>query len=167
MRAQSGFVMIFLLILILIFVVLFLVTIGSTMKNTEYTQLYSTNLLLSILRSDTGYPDPECKLVSDAIYCTFMNSEHICSGSGLSCKEVAEENVRYYLDYDNGIAKKSYKHLIIAEPDWTAIDGSGQIIRFAVGDEDLLNPRGKKTAVNEIVGSGSYILNIRLLVTES
>lgn len=168
MRAQSGFVMVFLLILVIGFMVLFLVSISSVVKNTEYTQLYTTNFLLSILKSDTGFTDPNCKLVSDALYCSFTSSEYLCGSSGKTCGDVAKEAVDTYLDYDTGIAKKSFRHLLIAEPEspWYPVSG-GIPIKFEVGDTSIQDLRSKKTVQNEILGSGSRLLNVRLFVVDS
>ncbi|MBU0530708.1 MAG: hypothetical protein ABIH52_03340 [Candidatus Aenigmatarchaeota archaeon] len=170
MRGQSSFVMIFLLIMVVGFIILFLFSFVGTVKDTEYTQLYTTNLLLSMMRSDTGYTDPNCRLVSDALYCGFKSTYFKCGDSGKTCYEVAYETIESYLDNKTGIAKKSFRHYLFVEPqDWQPVYRPGEPITFEIGDEEIgaRTFRGKRTSENELIGSGFEILNVRLFVTES
>jgi len=168
MKGQSGFVMIFLLVILVMFIFVFMLSFVGTVRNTEYTQFYTTNLLISIMRADTGETDPSCRYVADAIYCSFISPSYICGTTGVTCGEIARNTIDNYLDYDTSIVKKSFKHYLIAEPEgsWNPVYSIGNPITFSAGDISVMDER-RKTAANEFVGSGLQILNLRLFVAES
>jgi hypothetical protein len=109
--------MILIVLLIVIFagVAVFLLTFASTIKQTEYTRLYATNLLLSVMRTDTDYMDSKCKQISDVVTCAFFESDWKCGGDGPTCLNLANNTIKDSIDRFQ-LIQKSYRYLFIVKP---------------------------------------------------
>lgn len=115
-KAQTTMIILFLFIIIFLGIIVFLFSIVKNISLQDYENLYVHNTLLTILRTDTGYTDADCKLVSDVIACSFMKPGWRCGGTGPTCYDLANKKISEYL----GKLKKNYKFLFLAEPQWTS-----------------------------------------------
>ena len=168
--------MILIVILILIFggLAVFLLTFAKTFSQTEYTNLYVHNLLLTVMRTDTGYTDSRCRLVSDTLGCAFFESDWKCGGSGPRCLDLANETVRQDVESFEMI-QKSYRYLFIAKPEYLA---GGEImnpvtnepLRIKIGDASLENEKAGKVVANEEVqkssARGPIVIRAQLIVSQ-
>lgn len=170
-KAQSTVVMMVFVILIFLGIILFLLSFANTADRTDYENLYLHNLLLSLMRADTGEDDVNCKLVSDSIACAFtMTSDYICGTQ--TCKEVADEKLtEYMLKFEN--IRKNYRYLFVVESgsDFITIDEeTGQPLKILIGDPALETARIDKLKANYKItrstAGGQYDIDVQLFVAE-
>jgi len=131
-KAQTTMVLLFLVVIIFGMLMLFLFSFAETLGQTEYVPKYINNLLISIVRTDTGYTGSNCKLISNALGCTFLQPTDYCEGSAERCADVARSRIEYYIDKFE-IVKESFRYLFKVEPSWWAKIGDETIV-FEVGD---------------------------------
>ncbi|NIO22563.1 MAG: hypothetical protein GTN38_00865 [Candidatus Aenigmarchaeota archaeon] len=163
-KAQASLVMIVLIIIIFIGVGLFLLISSLTTEGTEYYNLYTHDLLVSVMRVKTGYKNP-CETVSDTLYCAMTRVERQCKYSmdetiKKDCREVADEVtpevIRKVLT-----TKPSLDYYMIIQPEDPEHLG-GEIITY--GNPDVQN-RGKTWTANERVLRYQTNLQIQLILT--
>lgn len=169
--------MIMLVMLLFAGTAIFLLTFAKNISQTDYLNLYAHNLLLTLMRSDTGYTDPQCKLVSDALSCAFFSPEYRCGGGpaaaavglgGPDCMTLANRTATDYIERFSMI-KKSYRYLLTVEPQgFTVLGPDGEPFRIIIGDQNIAASRQTKYAANEqmrkAMSSGVYNLNARLVI---
>ena len=103
-KAQTTMVLLFLVVLIFGMLFIFMLSFAETVGQEEYTQNYLSSLLLSLVRTDTGYNDENCKLISDTIACSFISPTFDCEdnigglGDKEECRHAAEDRLTYYLE---------------------------------------------------------------------
>jgi hypothetical protein len=166
--------MILLIIVLAIFVgmIVFLLNLASTVKNEEFTSLYANNLLLSVMRTDTGYTDAKCKLVSDLVFCAYFTPEWVCGDSGNKCLDLANDTIRDYMALF-GNETKFVKYLFTVRPEFAALDPSGDVISLDFGDASL--KRSKESykiyshplVVSKTFGNNQYTLKMQLIVAKA
>jgi hypothetical protein len=148
-------------------VLIFLSFLGEK-ESKDYINLYAHNVLLSILRSDTGYLDEGCKLVSDTLACSFSLSPWKC-GDVIPCETLARQTVTKYLQEYEKI-RKNYRYLFIVEPDKRIISYGMKKMTIKIGDESLEDEKIEKIVVNEkiqkIEHGSQKLLNVRLILAK-
>lgn len=146
-KAQASMILIIFVIFIILGIGTFLLSFTRTISQSEYLNLYSHNLLLSILRTDTGYEDVNCKLVADVIACRFFTPSRTC-GEGPTCGKLANDTINRYMNSFELISQ-NFRYLIIVKkaPELgVAIPSEPPIY---IGDEDLETERITKFTANE------------------
>jgi hypothetical protein len=143
-KAQTNMILIVLLLIIFVATALFLLSLARTVSQEDYLDLYVNNLMLSLMKTDTGFSDSNCKLISDATACAFSPTTWPC-GEGLTCLDLANQSISEYMDAFEMISK-NYRYLFIVTSDTCSrVEEGCRAIRF--GDESLEDFRGtKKTA---------------------
>ena len=167
-KAQTTMVLLVMVVIIFGGLFLFLLSFASTLAPpAEYENLYTHNILLNMLRTDTGYLEDDCKTISDLFMCTFT-TDMVCGNSGRTCSDILSELVPYYLgrfeEYRPGRA-----YLFVAEsgsPNWRPLGTDGKPMRIAVGNESLEKARIEKISANQRIQKGSYILNVRVITSK-
>ncbi|MCX6814163.1 MAG: hypothetical protein NTY20_00715 [Candidatus Aenigmarchaeota archaeon] len=166
--------MLLIIIVIMIFVgmVVFLLGIASTVGGNEFTGLYVNNLLLSVMRTDTGYTDSKCKLVSDLVFCAYFTPEWQCAQGVPNCLELANNTITRYMTIF-GNQTKSMKYLFTVTPAFVARDVSGEPISLDMGDKALKKSKAESLkiyshplVISKTVGSNQYTLKIQLIVSK-
>lgn len=172
LKAQSSMLLIVIVIMIFVAMVVFLLGIASTISNNDFTALYVNNLLLSVMRTDTGYTDSKCKLVSDLVFCAYFTPEWQCGPGVPNCLELANRTIAGYMDMF-GNQTKSMKYLFTVSPAFIARDVSGEPITLDLGDRslktsktDTLKLYSQPLVVSKTVGSNQYTLKIQLIVSK-
>ncbi|MFH1978233.1 MAG: hypothetical protein ABIJ92_02825 [Candidatus Aenigmatarchaeota archaeon] len=160
MRGQSSVVILFIIILIFGMMFLFLLTFTKSPGDSEYTQLYTTNLLLSIVNTETGdTPYQTCGTIKKLLTCATTNSNYQCGG--MSCDVRVEGFIKSYLSNSSGVTNKALSHMIVAET-------SGN--EFKAGDLGIEILKVKKTVISErlsvALGGSFYTTDVRLIVVE-
>lgn len=171
-QSTSMMLLVF-VILIIVGVLVFLVSLTDTVSTQEgYVNLYTNNLLLATLRTDTGINDTDCQRVSDLLGCAYLTPEKVCRGETRQCVDLANETVAQYLA-EFELVRKNYRYLF-------TIKGVGFIpgspVRLRIGDGaldcDLRDPtceRIEKIVAREVihrpsaVGSG-YSMDVELTI---
>lgn len=162
-KAQTTMILLVLIIIIFAGMAVFLLSLAGTVSQDKYLDLYATNFLISILRTDTGYTDSNCKLVSDLLACAFFTSEYHCGGTGPTCRELANSTIYQYTQ-EFEMIKKSFDYLFTVKP-----KGFISQTRITFGNPDLEDYRGWKRIAHEEIQRGSqatqYTLEAELIIT--
>jgi hypothetical protein len=159
--------MIAIVFIILLFAgtVIMLMTLTSQVSQDDYKNFYVHNLLLTVMRSDTGYTDSQCKLVSDAIGCAFSNPDKPCGAGAPTCLEVAQNATQYYIELFSGV-KSSYRYLFTVESRGFVAEHNGEPFRISIGDSSIADLRQTKYTANEEIPintrNGNFNLNAKL-----
>ncbi len=122
--------------------------------DSDYVNMYVHNLLLSTLRTSTGYGHP-CISVSDTLSCAYLTPNRLCGTEKCSdiAVAVAEETI-------NKAIKPSYGYFIIIEPEnWDIVGGE----RIIIGNPEMEKKRPHYTANEKILAYGSN-LRIELII---
>ncbi|MBI4020314.1 MAG: hypothetical protein HY367_03195 [Candidatus Aenigmarchaeota archaeon] len=169
-KGQTTMVLIVLVIIIFAGLALFILSLTNTFSQDEYINLYAHNMLLSVLRADTGYTDANCKLVSDLISCAYFTPSYQCGGSGPQCLDLANSTINSHVrQFD--LIRKNFLFLFIVEP-----EGFRTGTQIKMGDTrldcDITEPgcpRKPRFVAEEKIQKASggypYILNVRLVIS--
>jgi hypothetical protein len=170
MKAQTSMILIVLMLLIFAAVGVFLLSYASTVSQEDYMDLYVNNLMISLMKTDTGYSDSNCKQLSDTVACAFVLPDWRCGTSGMSCLELANSSISEYMDAFELISK-NYRYLFTVEThDFIARTGSeqGEGLSLSFGDASLRNYAGKKRtsnlAIQKTLAGSQYNLKLRLFI---
>jgi hypothetical protein len=172
MKAQSSMLLIVIVIMIFVGLAVFLLGLASTVAGNEFTALYVNNLLLSVMRTDTGYTDSKCKLVSDLVFCAYFTPEWQCGPGVPNCLDLANNTITNYMAIF-GDATKSMKYLFTVTPAFVVRDPSGEPISLDIGDSslkkskiDTLKLYSHPLVISKSVGSNQYTLKIQLIISK-
>lgn len=156
-KGQMSMLVFVLGVVFFIMMGIFLFTSSINPPNTEYVNLYVHNLLLSTLRSGTGYPHP-CLSVSDTLSCAYLTPNRLCGNS--ACSEIAVDVTKKPLE---NIIKSNYGYYLIVEPDnWDMVGGS----RITVGQESVEDKHPHYVANEKVLAYGSN-LRIKLILAKN
>ncbi len=165
-KAQASIIMIVLVLIIFAGLALFLLSFAKTMSQEDYMSTYVNSLLLSIMRTDTGYLDSDCRLVSDAISCSFFSTGLVCRDSEITCDSLAYRKVEEYI---NRTIKKGFRYFFSVTPEgFVARSSSGEPIKFEIGDSKLKSEKTEKWSANQRImkatATGQYSLKVQLVI---
>jgi hypothetical protein len=167
-KGQTSMILIVLLLVIFAALAVFLMSMVRTVSQDEYMNLYVNNLMLSIMRADTGYSDSNCKLISDTVFCAFTSSSWPCGDSGMTCLDFANRSLGDYMDTFELISK-NYRYLFeITTYEYCFMDEEGcMMLRF--GDESLKDYTGGRIktanyAIQKSMEGNPLNLKVRLYV---
>jgi hypothetical protein len=166
MKSQISIILIVLIIIIFIGVTLFLLSFAETISQREYMNLYVHNLLLSVMRTDTGYIGSDCKLVSDLIACAFFKPTFICGN--YTCLELANQTIYDYMS-EFELIKKNYRYLFTVTAPGYVPELEGEQIKLEFGDPELKGRIEKITAnyyIEKVFGTTQYILKAQLIIAK-
>jgi hypothetical protein len=167
-RGQSSIIILLVVIMLFVGVVVFLLNLAGTVNREEFTNLYVNNLLLSVMRTDTGYTDSNCKLVSDLVFCAYFTPEWECGGK--SCLRLANETMQEYMAIF-GNETKSMRYLFTATPEFAAFS-SGEPISLDIGDTALKSSKDSvkrysyPIVITKTVGLNQHTLKVQLAVAK-
>lgn len=169
-KAQTSMILIIIVIVIFGGLVVFLLGFAKTISQTEYMNLYTHNLLLTIMRIDTGYTDANCKLVSDTISCTFFAPEWRCGGDGPSCLSLANETMSNHISQFE-LIQKSFRYLLKVTPEGFVVRlPTGEPFEIEIGDKGLDTERIEKFTASERIqkttATGQYNLRVQLIIAK-
>jgi len=164
--------------MILVFMMLLFVGIGAllfslaeTVSQEDYMDLYVNNLLLSVMRTDTGYDDMNCKKISDLIACSFVMPDWICGDSGIRCKDMVNDKLSDYIGAFETISQ-NYRYVMkVSSQGFVAIDPiEGTPIELIFGDEELpdlqVTKRTANYAIQKRLGGSNYNLKVSLSIAK-
>ena len=163
-KGQTGMILIVLVVIIFAGIAIFLFSLARTVSQEEYMNIYVHNLLLTTMRTDTGFTDPDCKLVSDTLACASLTPTHLCGGTGPNCFDLANQSVTEYMN-KFGTVRKNYRYLLIVGSGGLTTTETGAPI-LKIGDQDLETARVTKITANEVIQREGYILGVTLIVAK-
>jgi hypothetical protein len=165
-RGQTNMILIVILLIIFAALALFLLSLSRSVSQEDYMNMYVNNLLISIMKTDTGYSDSNCELISDATACALILSDWKCGDSGMTCLELTNKSLTEYISAFEMISK-NYRYLLTVEPiGYVRREENLRILSF--GDESLIDYRGKKRvanyAIQKSMAGSPYNLKARLYI---
>lgn len=166
-KAQTSLIMILMVIIIFVGSAVFLISFAGDISQTEYINLYAHNLLASVLKTDTGLTDPQCRTMADVLTCSFVSPSHICGAK--DCYTLADERLNDTMN-EFSLIKRSFRYLFVVEPQGFVALSQGQQRIVELGDASLLNAKTDTFVANQraqqILGGQAYILNFRLVIAK-
>jgi hypothetical protein len=163
MKAQTNMILIVILVLVFLGIAVMLLSLSQTVSQEDYLNLYTHNLLLSMMRSDTGYNSYDCKLVSDAVFCAFTLTDKPCGG-GVTCHELAEQSITHYTDEFSQDISQNYRYLLEVTPSFCSRGDEGcRSMEF--GDSGVLAAEDKwvaNSAIQKSMSGTTYNIKVRL-----
>lgn len=160
MISKSGQTSMMLIVLaVIIFMVLGIFMLISSLKqvSNEYYNLYAHNILLSVLRRNTGYGG-YCDTVSSTISCAYMTSYRNCGGQ--ECRSLSEQMVPELI---GAVIKPTFDYCLIVEPENMT---SGEQLSYGPDCRAVMAKRDRWTANEKILQYGAN-LNIKMVITEA
>ncbi|MBI4021128.1 MAG: hypothetical protein HY369_02710 [Candidatus Aenigmarchaeota archaeon] len=164
-NGQATLIMLVLIIVIFVGMVTFLLSLAESVSQSEYLNLYAHGLLASLLRTDTGSLDANCKTVGNLLSCSFLSPAYLCGGQ--TCGSLAEATVNDSLSQFADI-KEGFRYLLIVESEGFSAVGPAGVERLEMGDPSLLDAPERIAATQHlsgVFGGQAYVLNARLLVS--
>ncbi len=165
-RGQTNIIVAVIVIAVFITVIVALMSLLKTAPSSDYINIYVHNLLISTLRADTGYLEPSCKTVEDAIACVYTEPITYLCGDKMSCRQLADEKIGEYMTRNTFLGRK-YRYLFdVTMGGRPSLSDSP--LQF--GDQRLQQEKVEKTSadvtIQKITRSGKALaFNIRLLVS--
>lgn len=154
-KGQMSMLVFVLGVVFFIMLGIFLFTSGIKSSDTDYTNMYVHNLLLSAMRTSTGYPNP-CISVSDTLSCAYLTPDRICGS--MKCSEIVEEVTKKAIESS---LKQNYDYYLVVEPEnWDIVGGSV----ISMGNEEAAKKRPRFVANEKVLAFGS---NLRIKLTIS
>ena len=165
MKGQTTMILIVLVVIIFGGLVLFLLSFAEVLvPSVEYDNLYVHNLLLTTLKTDTGYLDDDCRTISDLFMCSFTINT-VCGDTGRTCREALDELLPYYLGRFEEV-RPGFRYVVIAEsgtPTWNPRNPDGTPMRMVLGNESLATEKVEKLSANQRIIKESYTLDVNIL----
>ena len=164
-KAQTNMIMLVILLLVFIGIVLILFSLSRTVSQEDYMNLYTHNLMLSLMRTDTGYSGSDCKLISDAVFCAFNRVNYTCGSRGVTCHEVANQSLARYMDAFGEISK-NYRYLLVVTPVFCSLGDEG-CRHLDFGDSEVADLERKwvaNSAIQKSMAGKPHNIKIRLYV---
>ena len=167
-KAQTNMILLVILLLVFIGLAVMLFSLTKTVNQEDYLNLYAHNLMLSVMKTDTGYTDSDCKLTSDTIFCAFTLTDKPCGDSGLTCYELANKSLAEYIDAFSNISK-NYRYLFEVTPVFCSRGEEGcRVMEF--GDSDVLKVNKKwvaNSAIQKSMAGKPYNIKVRLYMARA
>ena len=167
---QTSMILLVLVVIIFAALVIFLLSLAETVSPKEYMNTYTQSLLLSLLRSDTGSHDPECKYLSDAVSCAFFQpSSYQCAGLDMTCRELVETRIDYYMSrYAERQGNLRYR-LSVTSSGFLSRGDDGEVYVIEFGDPGLATEKVQKWSANQLIqrvsGLSEYYLTVNLQIS--
>jgi hypothetical protein len=162
-KAQTNMIILVILLLVFIGIASILFSLSGKVSQEDYLSLYAHNLMLSVMRTDTGYTDSDCKTISDTMFCAFTLTNKPCGSSGLTCYEVANQSLTEYIKAFKTISK-NYRYLFEVTPVFCSRGEEG-CRHMEFGDKEVLNLGNKRTAnsaIQKSMAGKPYNIKVRL-----
>ncbi len=170
MKGQTNMILLLLVLLIFIGMVIMLISLSKTVVREEYSDLYANNMLLSLLRTSTGYNHP-CETVSETVACAFLTPGYVCEGasdSPVSCSDLANETIRERMEKMPGNMR--YYLSVRSKGGVEAFD-EGNIIRLKYGDpsleRDRISKKVARTVIHKVRKGTEYSIEVVLMLSWS
>lgn len=158
-KAQTSMMLIVVAIVIFMGIGIFMLISSVKPQYDEYNNLYVHNLLLSVLRRNTGYTG-ECETVSSVLTCAVTIQSTQCNG--IPCNEVADQIVP---DLVGSVIKPTFDYcLVIEQENWEVVGGE----RITYGPRcDVVMSKNRRWTANEKVLQYGSNIDIQMIIAEA
>ena len=162
MRKKSGqtsMILIVLAVIIFMAIGIFLLISSIKPKYEEYHNLYAHNLLLSVLRRNTGYGE-DCDTISSTITCAHATYDRSCEG--VNCRNLSYQIVPELIER---VIKPTFDYCMIVEPEnWEVVGGD----RIVYGPRcDVVMSKSERWTANEKVIREEGNFDIQMIIAET
>lgn len=167
---QSSMLLIIVVLAMFAAIAIFLLQLAGNVSDTELTSMKADRLLISMLRTDTGYTDEKCKTVADLVTCACFSSTWTCGG--VNCDRLANETVtRYMAEFQNN--SQSMRYLFFSASEVNCVDSEGNSMMLKIGDLSLEKSKKSDVIFSQPVlisksyssgGSNPYYMRMQLKV---
>jgi hypothetical protein len=142
---QTTIIAMVLIVMLFMGLLIIISMAGDSGESDEYGKFYANNMLISLLRVDSGYSEyPQyCKTMTEVMFCAEFTPSFRCGET--ECKDLADEMIETY-------APK------VLKPNMGFYIEYG---RSSAGWPDIKNSKQKWVAAQEIM-RGSSVLDVRL-----
>jgi hypothetical protein len=156
---QTSMILIVLIIIIFMAIGIFLLISSIKPVYEEYNNLYAHNLLLSVLRRNTGYGG-DCETVSSTIACASQTYYRKCGDT--DCRNLSSVIVP---DLVKRVIKPTFDYCMIIEPEnWTVMGGD----RLEYGSRcDVVLAKTERWTANEKILRYGGNINIQMIIAET
>jgi len=169
-KAQTTIILMFMVVLIFGMLFVFLFSFAESVSSQEHMEKYTYNLLLSLVRTDTGFTDDNCKTISDSIHCALLQPTVTCDQSTIKCQDLANDRITYYIDSFESI-KQSYRYFFKVEPQgFIPRDSQNNQIKIEIGDptvEDADDKIQVSYTIAKTLGTQQFILKAILILARA
>ena len=167
-KAQLNLLVIVFVLLFLAGIAVFLISAVQGISQDEYLNLYTNQLLLSVLREDTGFTDPACRTNADLAACAFLTPSHPCDRlAANTCSTLAETRVNAgFAAYDP--LRPNLRWLLTVEPQGFVTFSGSQQLHWELGDATVKDSRqhyAANTRIQKQTASGPALLKVQLLIS--
>jgi len=157
-RGQTSIIMLLLVIMVFGALGIFLLSLVQNVSQDDYMNIYTHNILISLLRTDTDNKG-NCREISDIITCAAYGG--LCDSGG-TCKTLASETIPYYMD--KILDKKPYEWYI-------GVYNNDDYRLIGFGNSQLLEKKTKKwsasQAVYQTTGFKEVVYNVRIILART
>jgi hypothetical protein len=128
-KGQVNMIALVLILVVFLVLFLFLSTGLKTQALTERLDFYTNNLLISLIKTDTGYTaNPQyCRSMSDILHSSIFRQSLRC-GSTLTARAEAQQLIELYLD--KATEKSGFQYYFVWGTEGT---------KFEIGEKSLAN----------------------------
>jgi len=165
---QANIVMMVLVLFLVFGMFIFLLMMLQKPPESPLDNMYAHNMLLSIMRSDTGYPEEKCKTVADAVACAFFEPYYKC-GDSVECARVADNRIADLLGKYSGY-KQNNIYYIEASPEGRVVSWMGSAVEIKRGDQSAKTSTQKSTAeqkIQKLFQGEPYTVKVKLYMADA
>ncbi len=155
-KGQTSMIVIVLMIIIMMGMGVFLLFSSIREPATEFNNYYAHNLLISVLRTHTGY-GPPCTTVSETVSSAYLHPGTTCQGKPKT--EVLEEIIPSLM---GSVLRGSLEYYMVIEPESWDVSG-GRRLEF--GREWVDSAKNRWVANEKVLQYGSN-LRVKLVISE-
>jgi len=175
-KGQTTMIVLVFMLLLFLGMGVFLFSLADTVSQEDYMDIYVNNLLLSVMRTDTGYDDIKCKKISDVVSCALVTPYWICGDSDIRCNDIAEEKLSEYIGAFETISQNYRYALRISTNDYIPVI-DGEFTEYLVfGDNSLADPQTREEkkiekrtanyAIQKRLSGNNYNLKLTLFIAK-
>lgn len=158
-KAQTSMILIVLMLVIFMAIGIFVLLSSIKTEYEDYYNLYAHNLLLSVLRKNTGERG-NCDTYGAAITCASTTDFRSCGGT--NCRNFSATIVPELI---NTIIKEDLDYCIIVEPENVTFAGGERL--FYGPNCDVVMKKSERWTANEKVLQDEFNIDIQMVIIKS
>lgn len=157
-KAQASILAIAIAMFIVIAIISFsMLTSIRKERINEFNNIYVHNLLLTVMRSTTGYASP-CHTFSDTMVCCYFTPNKRCSQK--RCIDICEEDLKERIE---NLIKPSFSYFLSIEPEGFEYTGGSRVF---IGNDSVEDAYPVYVANEKVITSYESDLRIKLIIAE-
>lgn len=160
-KGQTSMILIVLIIIIFMAVGIFLVISSIKPQHNDYYNLYAHNLLLSVLRKNTGLGG-QCDTYGSTIACASTTDYKECGGT--TCRNLSHHIVPSLIDTIID-TKPSLEYCLVVEPENWTVTGGDRLVYPSEAKCDIVQSRDQRWTANEKILQRGANIDIKMIIS--